>query len=88
LIGIAICTFLLYSTTLSDKIAGTLVILAGIPLYIYFSPKEDIHHLKRLFLTEEAVLLRQVEIRNSYLGNIIRLLHLAYQRILVRMRSR
>lgn len=88
LIGIAICTFLLYSTTLSDKIAGTLVILAGIPFYIYFSPKEDIHHLKRLFLTEEAVLLRQVEIRNRYLGNIIRLLHLGYQRILVWMRSR
>jgi len=62
----AICLYLMYSTGLFDKIAGTLVILAGIPIYIYFSPKADIAHLKELFLSEEAVFLRGMELKERF----------------------
>ena len=41
-IGILICLYLLYSTSLFDKVVGTLIILAGIPIYVFFSPKQDI----------------------------------------------
>ncbi|WP_333582647.1 amino acid permease, partial [Methanoculleus bourgensis] len=61
LAGIAICLFLLFSTTTFDKVIGLLVILTGIPIYLYYSPKEDIYHLKDLFLSEEAVLRRRLE---------------------------
>jgi amino acid transporter len=71
LAGIAICLFLLFSTTTFDKVAGILVILAGIPVYLYYSPKTDIRHLKDLFLSEEAVFLRRVEAKETYLANLL-----------------
>jgi basic amino acid/polyamine antiporter, APA family len=75
LIGIIICLFFLYATTWFDKIAGLSLILLGIPLYIYFSPKTDIMHLKDLFTSEEAVLLRATERQENFLAFIVRRLH-------------
>jgi amino acid transporter len=78
--GIAICLFLLYSTTTFDKAAGILVILAGIPIYLYYSPKEDIYHLKDLFLSEEAVLRRRLEAKETYLANLLGIIRTVYRR--------
>jgi len=75
LAGLFICFFLIVSSSLTDAIAGILVILAGIPLYVFFSPKEDIHHLKEMFLSEEAVFLRRIEQKERYLANFIQILH-------------
>ncbi len=80
LAGIAICLFLIFSATTFDKLAGVLVILAGIPVYLFFSPKEDIHHLKALFLSEEAVLVRRIEARETYLANFLGFLRRAFGR--------
>lgn len=80
LAGIVICLFLLFSTTTFDKIAGILVILAGIPIYLFFSPKEDIHHLKTLFLSEEAVLLRRLKVKETYLANLLALARRVFRR--------
>jgi len=73
--GMAICLYLMYSTTPFDKVAGGLVILAGIPLYVYFSPKADIAHLKELFLSEEAIFFRRMERKQSFLANFLGLVH-------------
>ncbi len=81
LAGIAICLFLLFSTTTFDKVAGTLVVLAGIPVYLYYSPKTDIRHLKNLFLSEEAVFLRRVEAKETYLANLLDLIRTALRRV-------
>jgi APA family basic amino acid/polyamine antiporter len=80
LAGIAICLFLLFSTTTFDKVIGLLVILAGIPIYLYYSPKEDIYHLKALFLSEEAVLLRRLEAKETYLANLLGIIRTVYRR--------
>jgi len=81
LAGIGICLFLIYSTTTFDKAAGILVILAGIPIYLFYSPKQDIHHLKALFLSEEAVLRRRLEARETYLANFLDLARTVSRRI-------
>jgi len=81
LAGIAICLFLLFSTTTFDKVAGALVILAGIPIYLYYSPKTDIRHLKDVFISEEAVLVRRLEARETYLANLLDLARTALRRI-------
>ena len=81
LAGIAVCLFLIYSTTTFDKVAGILVILAGIPVYLFYSPKQDIHHLKALFLSEEAVLRRRLEVREMYLANLLDLIRTISRRI-------
>jgi amino acid transporter len=74
-IGMGICLFLLASTSFSDKLIGTLVILAGIPLYVFFSPKTDIHHLKELFTSEEAIFARRMARQRRFLANLVRILH-------------
>lgn len=79
-IGIAICLYLLYSTSMFDKILGSIVILLGIPLYIFFSPKADIHHLKRLFLSEESIIERRLERKERFLANFVRLVHRFYKK--------
>lgn len=80
-IGIGICIYLLYSTSAADKIVGTIIILAGIPLYLFFSPKVDIHHLKQSFLSEEAIFTRRLERHERFLANFVRLCHKLYKNI-------
>jgi amino acid transporter len=87
IIGILICLYLitmylLGSTPLFIKIIGIIVIIFGIPLYVFFSPKTDIYHLKSLFLSEEAVLLRQFQRTNRFLSHFLVHLHQWYQKIL------
>lgn len=77
-LGILICGYLLYATTLYDKLAGTMVILAGIPLYIFFSPKVDMYHVKELFLSEEQVFFRRLRRQERFLANFLRLLRKVY----------
>lgn len=78
-IGIIICVYLIISTSLVDKIAGIIIILIGIPLYTIFSPKTDIHHLKQLFASEEAIFLRRMKKKEHFLANFIGMLYRAYK---------
>ena len=83
-IGIIICIYLIISTAffnIFNIILGIAIILIGIPLYTFFSPKTDIHHLKQLFLSEEAIFFRRMKRKEKFLANFIRLLHLGYKRI-------
>jgi amino acid transporter len=80
LIGIFICLFLIISSTLMNILIGILVILAGIPLYVFFSPKEDIHHLKKMFLSEESIFIRRIEERERFLANFILMMHRLFHR--------
>jgi amino acid transporter len=77
-IGVAICLYLLYSTSLVDKVVGLGVILVGVLIYIFFSPKQDIHHLKEMFLSEEAIFFRRMAKRQRFLGNFMLMLHRGY----------
>lgn len=78
-IGILICLYLLYSTSLFDKVVGTLIIFAGIPIYVFFSPKQDIMHLKKMFLSEEAIFFRRMAKRERFLGDFMLLLRRGYR---------
>jgi amino acid transporter len=80
-IGILISLYLMFSTSWLDKVLGGVVILAGIPLYLFFSPKQDIRHLKEEFLSDEAILLREVHKKTLFLANFIRILHTTYHTI-------
>jgi APA family basic amino acid/polyamine antiporter len=80
-IGVAICLYLLYSTSVLDKVIGIAIIGVGVLIYVFFSPKQDIHHLKELFLSEEAIFFRRMARRQRFLGNFIRLLHQGYTRL-------
>jgi APA family basic amino acid/polyamine antiporter len=80
-IGILICLYLLYSTPFFDKIVGMAIILAGVFIYLFFSPKQDIHHLKNMFLSEEAIFVRAMAKREQFLGNFMLMVYRWYMRL-------
>jgi amino acid transporter len=80
-LGVVICLYLLYSTSFFDKAAGTIIILAGVLIYVFFSPKQDIYHLKELFLSEQAIFSRAMAKRERFLGNFMLLLYRSYVKI-------
>jgi APA family basic amino acid/polyamine antiporter len=87
-IGIMICLYLLYSTSLFDKMVGGFIILTGVAIYIFFSPKQDIHHLKNLFVSEEAIFFRAMDRRERFLGNFMLMLYRGYQKVKQKLRWR
>lgn len=85
-VGIVICLylismFLIGATPLIIKVIGIIVIAFGIPLYVFFSPKTDIYHLKALFLSEEAIFMRQFQRTDRFLAHFLEHLHRGYQKI-------
>ena len=73
LLGIAVCLFLLFSASLQDKLVGTVVILLGIPLYAYFSPKVDMADLKAEFLSAPKFTARYMERTDRFLARLVKL---------------
>jgi hypothetical protein len=47
-----ICLYLPYSTSFFDNVVGGINIFTGVAIYVFFSPKQDIHYLKALFLSK------------------------------------
>lgn len=80
-LGVGVSLYLLYATSLFDKVVGSAVILMGIPIYLYFSKKTDVHKLKQEFTSEEAVLSRNLQRQSIFLANFVRLIAAAYRRI-------
>ncbi len=72
-IGGAVCLFLLFSTSMADKLVGILVILSGIPIFAYFSPKVDMVDLKADFLSGPRVASRYLEKTDRFLGRLVKL---------------
>jgi hypothetical protein len=60
-------------------VIGGFIILAGVAIYVFFSPKQDIHHLKDLFISEEAIFVRAMAKRERFLGHFMLLLYRGYQ---------
>ena len=73
-LGIVVCLFLLYSTSLQDKLVGSVIVLAGIPIYLFFSPKVDMEDLKAEFLATPQVTKRYLERTDRFLGRLVKLL--------------
>jgi amino acid transporter len=80
-LGIAICLYLLYSTSLSDKVVGSIVILLGIPIYIYFSPRYKLKDMKRFFLSEDVIIGKALEKKEVFLAGFMKLLHEGYSKL-------
>ncbi len=79
--GIAICLYLLYSTTAFDKVVGAALILIGIAIYAVLSPRADVHHLKKLFLSEDEIFTRRLERKERFLAHFMLLLHRGYRKL-------
>ena len=79
-LGVGISLYLLYSTSLLDKVVGSAAILLGIPVYLYFSKKTDVHELKRESHRKKPFF-PNLEKTEQFLANLVRLARRAYRRI-------
>jgi amino acid transporter len=86
-IGVLISLYLLYTTSLIDKLVGTILVLVGIPVYLYFS-KAQISELRGRFLSEEEIFTTNLEKQNRFLANFVRFVRAAYNRVARRRRQR
>ncbi len=80
-LGIGICLYLLYSTSIFDKVVGSALILFGILLYVSFTPKTDIHHIKKLITSEESTFVETIEEKERFLARFIRLMQKTYRKV-------
>ena len=78
-LGVAISFYLLYSTSLTDKLVGIAAILVGIPIYLFYA-KVHVKELKVTFISEEEVLARNLERRNRPLARLVRSMRRLFRR--------
>ncbi len=74
LLGVPICLYLMFSAGWVDILVGSIVVVVGVPLYLYFSPRTHIEHLREFFISEDAILARNLSRRNRFLANGMRIL--------------
>lgn len=70
-LGVAISLFLLYSTSLTDKLVGAAAVIAGVPIYLFYA-RVQVRELKVALISEEEVLARNLERRNRPLASLVR----------------
>ena len=75
-LGVAISLYLMYSTSLFDKIIGTILVLAGIPIYLHYAPRYRKERPQHLF-TEAEVISLNLQRKNRPLAYLVRLVHRA-----------
>jgi len=72
--GVAVSLYLVYSTSLSDIFIGTVAVLLGIPVYLYFS-KTQVGEVEAKLLSEEEVLRVALAKRDRPLAKLVRWVH-------------
>jgi APA family basic amino acid/polyamine antiporter len=78
--GVLISLYLIYSTSIIDKLVGSIAVLSGIPIYVYFS-KTHAGVPKATFLSEEDTIRLNLEKQNRFLANLTRLIRRALDRL-------
>jgi amino acid transporter len=70
-LGVAISVFLLYSTSVTDKLVGIGAVLVGIPVYLFYA-RVQVRELKVTLLSEEEVFSRNLRRQNKPLASLVR----------------
>lgn len=79
-IGALISLYLLYSTSLFDKLVGSIFVLLGVPVYLFFS-KTSVRELEGRLVSEEEIFGRELERQYAFLANFVRLARAFYARL-------
>jgi amino acid transporter len=81
ILGLLFSLILMLLVDLSQIIVSVLLMIAGLPVYWFFAPKEELPELRKVFLSQEAILRRAYEQGERFLAYPWRrLLWFAYSR--------
>ncbi len=78
--GALISIYLLYSTSLLDKLLGSVFVLLGVPVYLFFS-KTSPRELEGRLASEEELFGRELQRQHAFLANFVRLARALYRRL-------
>jgi basic amino acid/polyamine antiporter, APA family len=78
-LGAIVSLYLIFSTSLTDIIIGSVIVLLGIPVYLFFA-KTTVREVEDTFLSDEQILRSSLERRNVFLANLVRLVRKALRR--------
>lgn len=70
--SIIVCVYLISQAGIASIASGILLLLAGIPVYMLFSPKQELREAKRIISREENVIKVRLEKENVFLGRFIK----------------
>jgi APA family basic amino acid/polyamine antiporter len=72
IMSILICIYLISQSGASSIIAGIILLLVGVPVYAFFSPKQELKEAKYLITREENVIKQRLEKENVFLARFIK----------------
>src|SRR3989338_5495849 len=70
--SILICIYLISQSGLSAILSGLILVLLGLPIYQFFSPKSEVKEAKRFLFKEENVLKHRMEKEEVFLGHFVK----------------
>lgn len=70
--SVIICIYLVSQSAIVSILAGTILILIGIPIYMFFTPKSEIKEAKKEFFKRENVLKRRLEREEVFLARFVK----------------
>ncbi|MGQ4834730.1 MAG: hypothetical protein ACP6IS_12670 [Candidatus Asgardarchaeia archaeon] len=73
-LGVLFSLYILTQVELQAIIYALILLAVGVPVYVYFSPKEELKKIKEDFLSRRAVLLRAYEHTEVFLGHFIKII--------------
>ncbi len=73
-LGVLFSLFILSQTSIDSILSAIILLLVGIPIYIYFIPKTERSELKKEFLSKYAIHKRSFEHTEVFLGHFVKTL--------------
>ncbi|MBI2183355.1 MAG: amino acid permease [Thaumarchaeota archaeon] len=70
--GIAFSAVLMSQVNLQQILVAVMLLAAGVPIYVFFSPKKELHELKDTFMSREMVLRRTYDQGEKFLAYLVR----------------
>jgi amino acid transporter len=79
-LGIIFSIYLMTQCTLTQIALGLILLLAGVPIYVIYSPKKEITELKQELLSTESIIKRARSQEERFLANILMHIKRFYRR--------
>jgi hypothetical protein len=81
ILGVIFSLYLITQCTITQIALGLALLLAGLPIYVKYSPKKEVAELKEKLLSRESVLRLAYGLEERFLAHAFRHIKRLYRRI-------
>ena len=81
ILGIIVCVYMISQTHINQIIIGVVLILAGIPIYIKYSPEHELERVRREIIYGEGIFARRLRYPEVFLARFLRRVRQLVKRI-------